>query len=286
MHFILLGVSGLIMIVLPLLIASSFARRFGVEWGLFGAGAVTFVASQLLHIPFNRFVETRFMPEFDPAVEVGLFVAVALLYGLSAGVFEEVGRYVTFRFWRRDARSWSEGLMVGAGHGGIESLILGLIVVVNAAVLYGIAQGAFGGLVPDDALAGVQAEVATLMEAPLYEMMLGAVERALTIVVHLSLSLMVLRAVARGSLRWLLLAVSWHTLLNATALVVAQYSSAVWAEVGIAVFALVSLGLIYRWRPPSPGDQEPEPALLPEKRPLPKVELEDMEAKLEDSRYS
>lgn len=286
MHFILLGISGLIMIALPLLIATWFARRFGVGWGLFGAGAVTFVASQVLHIPFNRFMETRFMPEFDPAVDVGVFVVVALLYGLSAGIFEETGRYITFRFWRRDARNWSEGLMVGAGHGGIESLILGLIVVVNAAVLYGIAQGAFGGLVPDTALAGVQAEVVALLEVPLYQMILGAVERAFTIVVHLSLSLMVLRAVAGGSLRWLLLAVCWHTLLNATALVVAQYGSVVWAEVGIAVFALVSLGLIYRWRPPSPGEQEPERASLPEKRPLPKVDLEDMETKLEDSRYS
>lgn len=286
MHFILLGISGLIMIALPLLIATWFARRFGVGWGLFGAGAATFVAAQILHIPFNRFMETRFMPEFDPTVDVGVFVVVALLYGLSAGVFEEVGRYITFRFWRRDARKWSEGLMVGAGHGGLESLILGLIVVVNAAVLYGISQGAFGALVPDAALAGVQAEVAALREAPLYGMTLGALERALTIVVHLSLSLMVLRAAARGSLRWLLLAVGWHMLLNATALVIARYSSAVWAEVGIAVFALVSLVLIYRWRLPSPELQEPEPALLPEKRPLPKVHLDEMETKLEDSRYS
>lgn len=283
MHLILLGVSGLIMIVLPLVVATFFARRYGVGWGLFGAGAVTFVASQVLHIPFNSFVEGRYLPEFDPSVDVGLFVIVALFYGLSAGVFEEVARYITFRFWRRDARSWSEGLMVGAGHGGIESLILGLLVVVNAAVLYGMAQGSFSGLLPEESLPQVQAQLAEMSDRPLYEMMLGAVERAFAIVVHLSLSLMVLRAVVKRSLLWLLLAISWHTLLNAAALMVAEYGSAVLAEVVIGVFALVSLGFIYRWR--APADDEPGTVAAPEQPPLPKGEVEDVDRKLDESRY-
>lgn len=286
MHFIVLGISGLIMIGLPLVIATWFARRYGVGWGLFGAGALTFVASQVLHIPFNRVIETRLLPEFDPVEDVGLFILVALFYGLSAGVFEEVARYVTFRYWRRDAKSWSEGLMVGAGHGGVESLILGLIVVVNATVLYGIAQGAFGGLVPDAALAGVESQVAVLLERPLYMMMLGAVERALTIAVHLALSLMVLRAVSTRSLRWLLLAIGWHALLNAAALIVIQYGSEVLAEVAIGVFALVSLGLIYRWRTQWHEGPESEPAQDVEQAPRPKVSLDDMDSMLEDSRYS
>lgn len=286
MHFVLLGFSGLIMIVMPLAVATWFARRYRVGWGLFGAGAVTFVASQVLHIPFNRFMETRYLPDFDPVVDVRLFVLVALFYGLSAGVFEEVARYVTFRFWRRDARSWSQGLMVGAGHGGIEALILGFIVVVNAAVLYGIAQGAFGGLVPEAALADVESQLAVLLESPLYMMMLGAVERAFAIVVHLSLSLMVLHAVSRRSLSWLLLAIGWHTLLNAAALIAVQYGSEVWAEVAIGAFALVSLGLIYRWRTLSPQAPEPERAEGLDQPPLPKVALDDMETKLEDSRYN
>lgn len=287
MHFILLGFSGLIMIVLPLVVGTWFARRYRVGWGLFGAGAVTFVAAQIGHIPFNRFMEARYRPEFDPAVDVGVFVVVALLYGLSAGVFEEGARYLTFRFWRRDAQSWSQGLMVGAGHGGIESLILGLIVVVNAAVLYGINQGSFGSLVPEAAIEDVRASITVLLEAPLYEMMLGAVERAFTIVIHLSLSLMVLRAVGRKSVLWFILAIGWHTLLNASALIVAQYGSTIWAEVAVGAFALISLGLIYRWRETSPEEQTPEELeAATAQQPLPKVELDDIESKLEQSRFS
>lgn len=287
MHFILLGFSGLIMIFLPLLAGTWFARRYRVGWGLFGAGAMTFVAAQVGHIPFNRLMEARYLPEIDPAVDVGIFVVVALLYGLSAGVFEEGARYLTFRFWRRDARNWSQGLMVGAGHGGIESIILGLIVVVNAAVLYGINQGAFGSLVPEAAIEDVRASITVLLEAPVYGMMLGAVERAFTIIVHLSLSLMVLRAVGRKSVMWLLLAIGWHTMLNASALIVAEYGSAIWAEVAIGAFALISLGLIYRWRETSPEERAPEEfEAATMQQPLPKVELDDIESKLEQSRFN
>ena len=33
-----------------------------------------------------------------------------------------------YRWWAKDARSWRTGLLAGAGHGGIEAIILGILV--------------------------------------------------------------------------------------------------------------------------------------------------------------
>ena len=43
----------LLMIALGLGLGVFFGRRLGAEWRLFGIGAVTFIASQVFHIPFN-----------------------------------------------------------------------------------------------------------------------------------------------------------------------------------------------------------------------------------------
>ena len=46
--------NSLLMIGLGLGLGILLARRFGLSWGLYGVGALTFIGSQVLHIPFNR----------------------------------------------------------------------------------------------------------------------------------------------------------------------------------------------------------------------------------------
>ena len=62
-------------------------------------------------------------------------IIYAVFLGLSAGVFEETARYLTYRFWAKDARSWSRGLMLGAGHGGSEAILVGALAAVNFVAL-------------------------------------------------------------------------------------------------------------------------------------------------------
>ncbi len=260
MNELLFAINGLLMLATPLLIGAYIARRYGAEWGLFGAGALTFVLSQVLHIPFNALV-SRFLPpvEVEGALSVNLIV-VAVFLGLSAGVFEEVGRYITFRYWRKDARLWKDGMMVGAGHGGIESLIIGLIFTANIIVLLGFSRGYFVSLIPAEAMADVQAQVQELVGLAWYEKVLGGVERVLAITLHLSLSLMVLRSVKQRSLAWLLIAILWHALFNAVAVVLSRLTAAVVVEAVLALFALASLLLIWRWR----NEEAAEEAARPE----------------------
>ncbi|MCA9962224.1 MAG: YhfC family intramembrane metalloprotease, partial [Anaerolineales bacterium] len=106
-----------LMLSMPLVLAVWLERRRQPGWGLFGAGALTFILSQVLHIPFNWLVQQRFQLLPTDLQVTGNLLLVSLFLGLSAGLFEEIGRYLTYRYWMTDARTWGKGLMLGVGHG-------------------------------------------------------------------------------------------------------------------------------------------------------------------------
>ncbi|HRO24913.1 MAG TPA: YhfC family glutamic-type intramembrane protease, partial [Promineifilum sp.] len=130
MNFALLAINITLMLVIPVVLAIFIHRRTSASWRFFFIGAVTFILSQVLHIPFNWLVgQTGLLP--DSMDTTANLLITAIFLGLSAGVFEETARYLAYRFWARDARSWSRGLMLGAGHGGIESILVGVLSAVS-----------------------------------------------------------------------------------------------------------------------------------------------------------
>lgn len=284
MHYLFYAVSAILMLAMPLALATWLARRFRTNWGYFGIGAAAFVGSQILHIPFNNWVGARgWLP--DASAGVGELLIVAAFLGLSAGVFEESFRYLSFRFWARDARRWADALMVGAGHGGIESLLLGLNLALQILVLAGVRAGRFRSLIPAEQWEFVQAQAEQLFSGPLLLALLPGVERALAIVLHLSLSVLVLQCFVRGGRRWWLFAVLWHALANALAVVTLTLVNAYAAEAVLGVVALLSLLISRRLRPAPaqpvlPAAESAAPGPPPPLRPP--VPTGD---KLDDSRY-
>ena len=89
--------------------------------------------------------------------------------------------------------------------------------------------------------------------------LLPGVERALAIVLHLSLSVLVLQCFVRGQRRWWLFAVLWHALANAVALVTLALVNAYAAEAALAVIVLFSLLIIRRLRPEPAPPAPPQP---------------------------
>ena len=238
--------NGLLMIAVPLTLGVVLARRSRLGWGLFGVGAATFVASQLFHIPFNNLVLTPFVTERGMFAAGGLaFIAAALLYGLSAGVFEEVARFIVMRRWSHEARRFPKALMYGAGHGGGEAIILGVV------VLYGFfqaiaLQGAdLAETLPPERVEVVTAQMALYWSIPWYQALLGAVERVGAICFHLSASALVLQSVRRGGWGWLVGAIAWHTLFN-TATLIFMDRWGVYAAEGIVVVG-AGISLLILW---------------------------------------
>ncbi|MBK8985059.1 MAG: YhfC family intramembrane metalloprotease [Chloroflexi bacterium] len=276
--------SAFLMVAMPLVAGWWIHRKRRASWGLYLIGMVTFIGSQVLHIPFNWLVLQRWeLLPTDTAVLANLII-LALFLGLSAGVFEEGARYLTYRFWARDARTWGTGLMLGAGHGGIESILVGASVGANAIVLGAMSQGQLPSMVPADQMGLVQTQITAMLDAPFALVMMGALERLFAITAHLAMSLLVMQAFVRRQIGWLGLSILWHTLLNFVAVVAVVTWNVYITEALIGVMALLSLGIIFWLRTPEPVEPELEP--LPPPAPIQPHAGPFSDDTLEKSRYT
>ena len=179
----------------------------------------------------------------DPT-SVGTLVGVAASLGLSAGVFEEGARWLMFRFWARKARRWEEALMIGAGHGGIEAILLGVLVVYALIQVLALQGTDLASVVPADQVETARMQVEAYWAAPWYAALLGALERVFALCLHLSLSVLVLQVFVRRQWIWLPLAIAWHAFVDGAAVVAAQNVGPYWTEALIGVFALLSLAIV------------------------------------------
>lgn len=175
-----------LMIALPILLARAIKSWRPVGWGLFGVGALTFILSQIGHIPFNWLILQRLA-----WIPLDNIVVVAIFAGFSAGIFEEVARYLAYRFFAPGARTWGQGMMLGAGHGGSEAIIFGLLGAWTVIQLALLQNGYLLDQVSADMMPAVQAQITAVFTKPWYEALIGAAERLFALCIHLSLSILV-----------------------------------------------------------------------------------------------
>lgn len=235
-------VSFLGMIILPLILWVYFTRKFVLSWKLILAGGLTFIASQVLHIPL-----VLAMGSFLQSISLLLN---AIILGLLAGIFEETARYVLFKFILKNTKSWKEGIVVGLGHGGTEAVSLGILAAlafVNMIVYRNIDLSTVPSI-PVEQLELAKQQVAAYWSAPWYMALMGFVERISAICLHVSLSVMVLYSLAYRKPIWFWLALLWHTIVDAVAVYVGQKVGVFAAEGIVAIFALISLWIVFRMR--------------------------------------
>jgi uncharacterized membrane protein YhfC len=260
--------NGLLMIAMPVALGFLITRRFQLGWRLFFIGAATFILSQLGHIPFNYLVTALFQREVLPAPPPewsAVFSAVFL--GLSAGLWEEGMRYAVYRGWAKDARTWSKGVLFGTGHGGIEAILLGLLVLVTYVQMVALRGADLSAVVPADQLTLAQQQVASYWAYPWPVTLLGAVERLFSIPLHIACAVLVLQTFLRKQARWFWFAVLWHALADAAIVYLArmlpqgEVTTFFILEIPTGIAALVSLAIIFALRTPEPVEQvEAEPA--------------------------
>ena len=187
MKTILLSINYGLMILMPIIVALFIRRRTAAPWRLWFIGAVTFIASQVLHIPFNFVVQRSGLLPSDTSVMTNLLLYGAFL-GLSAGVFEETARYLAYRFWAKDARSWSRGLMLGAGHGGMEAIIVGALGAISfVALLATVNNETAMSALPAGQREQVTGALAQILDTPAPLLLLGAVDRLFATAAHLAI---------------------------------------------------------------------------------------------------
>jgi uncharacterized membrane protein YhfC len=253
-HFL----NGFLMIAMPIGLVIFLTRKFHLSWRLWWIGAAVFVLSQVGQIPFNSLVSPLFNRfGFIALPVVWQKIISAIFLGLSAGLFEEGCRYAMFRWWAKDARSWRTGILAGAGHGGAEAIILGALTLYAFLQLATARNADLSKLVPASQLALAQQQVQSYWSMTWYYSLLGALERLFTIPVQICFSVLVLQTFTRKQWFWVWLAVLFHAIVDATAVLASFYMSAYRTEIFVALFAVISVILIFTLRQPEP---EPSPA--------------------------
>lgn len=253
--------SPLIIFALAIGLGVFLTRKFGLNWRLYWIGAATFVLSQIGHVPFNLAINVLFRRGILPSPPAAWQLPFSALWlGLSAGLFEEGARYIVYRWWAKDARWWGKGLLFGAGHGGAEALILGVLLLITYVFMVAYRGADLMKLVPAEQLSLAQQQINLYWSVSWYDSLISALERLFALPIQVVLAVLVLQTFTRHQIRWLFLAIGWHALVDAVAVYAVQTWSVYTTEGLVGVMAVISLAMILALRSPEPASPQPQTA--------------------------
>lgn len=169
----------------------------------------------------------------------------ALYSGVAAGLFEETGRFVAFKFFLKKHVGKITSITYGIGHGGIEAILIGGLAMVNAiatSIMIN-TQGINGvlAMVPEASKEATKTSLESLINTPSHSFLLTYGERLVAIVLHISLSVLVFVAVRNIRKRYLFfVAIFLHALIDVIAVFFQKgIVSNVWILEGVfAVYAI------------------------------------------------
>ena len=172
-------------------------------------------------------------------------ILLGLFLGLTAGIFEEIGRFLGFKLLKNKL-SWSNGIAFGIGHGGIEAILLVGISNLNN-IIYSIMinYGTF-----DTAIASkLPAETAYLIKSQLINLspsmfLAGGVERIFAMTVQIAFSLLVLYGVMSKKFLYVVYAILLHGLVDAPLVVLMSKGINIWAIEGFIALC-AAIGIYY-----------------------------------------
>jgi uncharacterized membrane protein YhfC len=253
--------NGIIMILLGVGLGIFIASRYRLGWRIWWIGVFTFIISQVGHLPFNSLVINPIINYQVARLPDGWQLpSIAILLGISAGLFEEFSRYCVYRWWIIDARTWSQGILFGAGHGGFEAIILGIISLYAFVQLIAIKNIDLSTIVSADQISLARQQIDMYWSMPWYDSLIGALERVFALPLHVAASVLVLQAFIRNQFRWVWFAVGLHAFLNAVAVYISQTTGIYAAELAIGILAIFEIGVIFWLRQPQ-AQALPEPSI-------------------------
>jgi uncharacterized membrane protein YhfC len=258
------AVAVLVEIFVPLIIGYWFVKRFKVSWSVFGLGVLAMIIVQVLHIPFVLLAQpslAQWVQTITPDKTI-LLAAISIFLGLLAGLFEECGRWLVFKFvFKRQKIDLKKenAFLFGAGWGGIESIAIGIILFLTMFSYIAAApltsqniadiNAAYGGQLTSAQVDAVNAQNETLMNLSPFDPLVGMFERIMTIAIQIALTLMVFASVALNKKIWLIIAILFHTIVDALAVFMGQTIGIAITELMILVFAIISLWYIKKQWP-------------------------------------
>lgn len=234
--------AGLFEIALPVGLAIIILHRFRSNWKFVGIGALIFIASQVVHLPLLNGITWLFDQHIiaEPPAASRLLVQ-SLILGLAAGFCEETARLIGFSWIGAKNQRLGNFLALGIGHGGVESVLVGLSVLGSFLFMLIYRDPALEATIPGLA---DQAKVywSVSWDIPLA----GAVERVSALCIHLACTLLVAQTFVKHNGLYYGAALLWHALVDGITVYCSGVNLSTWSIEGVvAVLAGISVLLIY-----------------------------------------
>ena len=215
-------------VILPIAVMIFFKRKTQGRVSCVFIGACVFVLSALVQILVGILVGKTLkavIPAFAETLRENYWL-LALYGGMSAGLFEEAGRYLAMKFLMKKTLSKENAVMYGIGHGGIEAvLVVGVTSVVNLVIAGMINLGKM-----DTFLSGlneplknhISALNSALLMTPAGLFYAAGIERIASFAFHICMSYLVYRAIRDRKAVFFLAAVALHFLTDAVTVILAK----------------------------------------------------------------
>lgn len=246
--FLAMAVTLLLSLVGPVVLLVVLCRKRKGVFGAWAGGALGFFLPQVvIRIPILQFLGT--LPGFQ-AFSQSHAVLFVFLLALTAALFETAGRFLVLRALLYRRLSYMTGVAAGAGHGGIESVMLvGLTYVNNLVFGVLLNAGLLPTILPDPALRD-QITQALLAVSP-DQFLVAGIERVLAMAFHIALSvLLALFLLRKRTVTGLLLVVLAHWALDFGVGLLQVAGVNLWLIEGVVLLAaLLSIVFIVRIRP-------------------------------------
>jgi uncharacterized membrane protein YhfC len=255
-------ISIVFVILYPVVLAIMAHRRLQVSWRYFGYGALIFFLFQLItRIPLVLWLQNMLAPQLkaSPALDLAWIVVLAL----TAGLTEEIGRYLGYRwFMKREEKTWNKAVMYGLGHGGFESMVFvgGLLVLTVINVVFLSLSGV--NTLPESQRVVVEQQFVAINAAPAWIPLVAAWERLWTVPFHVGASVLILQVFQKKHFFWLWLAILFHATVDFVGPALSLWLGSgltvtVLSEAWVTLAGLFSIWLIWRLR------SEETPTLTP-----------------------
>ncbi|MGL5634521.1 MAG: YhfC family intramembrane metalloprotease [Sarcina sp.] len=198
--------------------------------------AVFFVSQILLRLPIMSILAIN-----DEYVAFAAFYPIlyVLFLSFTAGLFEEVGRYIGGKTIKKGSIGFKECIAFGLGHGGIEAILIVGIINIQNLLLYLFSKG----IIKSELFLGFTKEtiVEVFNNTSPFLISLGGTERIFAIIFHIVASIIVLYGVKVGAKKYLFLGIGIHTIFNFIGVTV---TSVLGVMLGQAAFLVMTIFLI------------------------------------------
>lgn len=249
LSIVFMAITALTGIAIPIVMFFILRKKYKADIKPFFIGCTVFIVFALiLERIFHSFILTS---DVGKVIQSNIWL-YGIYGGLMAGLFEETGRFIAFKnLQKKSNNNDKNSLMYGAGHGGIEALIIlvfSMISNIIMAVMLNnhMAEQLISGVTDEVQLQTLYNAFQTLAETPSGDFLMAAVERIAAVAIHLSLSVLVWFAVKNGGkcLRFYPLAILLHTVVNAFAVILAKYMPSMWIVLVVIYILAASFAAI------------------------------------------